>query len=128
MELSAALAQLGLDPQLGFWHAPRHRRPSLALDLLEEFQPALGEETVLAAFQQGQLTDAAFTAGETGITLTKAGCRVLSSHLYNRLRQPAPSNNGGSQRQYKQLLHRQAEVLASHLLEDSTPYQCHEDK
>ena len=128
MELSAALAQLGLDPQLGFWHAPRHRRPSLALDLLEEFQPALGEETVLAAFQQGQLTDAAFTAGETGITLTKAGCRVLSSHLYNRLRQPAPSNNGGSQRQYKQLLHRQAEVLASHLLEDSTTYKCHEDE
>src|SRR5262249_37184690 len=29
----------GLDPQIGFFHQPLHGRPSLVLDVLEEFRP-----------------------------------------------------------------------------------------
>lgn len=33
------LLRCGLDPMVGFFHEPHHGRPSLALDLLEEFRP-----------------------------------------------------------------------------------------
>jgi CRISPR-associated protein Cas1 len=38
-EVLSALRQYNLDPFLGVLHADRHGRPSLALDLLEEFRP-----------------------------------------------------------------------------------------
>lgn len=37
----------GLDLAIGFWHEPRSGRPSLALDLLEEFRHALVDRFVL---------------------------------------------------------------------------------
>lgn len=38
-ELIGALDAVGLDYQMGFFHRPRSGRPSLALDLAEEFRP-----------------------------------------------------------------------------------------
>ena len=38
-ELVGALDAVGLDNQMGFFHRPRSGRPSLALDLAEEFRP-----------------------------------------------------------------------------------------
>ena len=38
-ELIGALDAVGLDHQMGFFHRPRSGRPSLALDLAEEFRP-----------------------------------------------------------------------------------------
>ncbi|MCS7239423.1 MAG: CRISPR-associated endonuclease Cas1 [Thermoguttaceae bacterium] len=42
----------GLDPFLGFFHADESGRPSLALDLLEPFRPAVVDRFVLRLFNQ----------------------------------------------------------------------------
>ena len=46
-ELVGALDAVGLDPQIGFLHRPRSGRPGLALDLLEEFRPAVADRFAL---------------------------------------------------------------------------------
>jgi CRISPR-associated protein Cas1 len=46
-----ALAGVGLDPFWGFYHQPRHGRPALALDLMEEFRPLIADSTVITAIE-----------------------------------------------------------------------------
>ena len=45
--LAGMLEARGLDPALGFFHEPRPGRPSLALDLLEEFRHPVVDRFVL---------------------------------------------------------------------------------
>src|SRR5690606_7672946 len=40
-ECTVALLAEGLDPWWGLFHQPRHGRPALALDLMEEFRPLI---------------------------------------------------------------------------------------
>lgn len=51
-----ALAAAGLDPSVGFLHADRPGRASLALDLMEEFRPLLADRLVLALINRQQVT------------------------------------------------------------------------
>src|SRR5262249_3267033 len=43
----SAVCTVGFDPYLGFFHASRHGKPSLALDLMEEFRPVIADSVVL---------------------------------------------------------------------------------
>ncbi len=57
-----AVATTGLDPYAGFLHTVDYNRPSLALDLMEEFRP-LVDGVVLWCVNGGQITPADFTPG-----------------------------------------------------------------
>jgi hypothetical protein len=39
----------GLDPAIGLVHPEQYRRPSLALDLVEEFRPLIVDQVVIPA-------------------------------------------------------------------------------
>src|SRR5689334_13392801 len=54
-EAVAALAAAGLDPAIGLLHADADRRPSLALDLIEEFRPLVVDQVVITAARRDQL-------------------------------------------------------------------------
>lgn len=51
-----ALRQYNLDPFLGVLHADRHGKPSLALDLLEEFRPIFCDAFVTRLINRGTIT------------------------------------------------------------------------
>jgi len=55
-EVLSALRQYNLDPFLGVLHADRHGRPSLALDLQEEFRPIFCDALVTRLVNRGTLT------------------------------------------------------------------------
>lgn len=55
-EVMAALRQYNLDPFLGVLHADRHGRPSLALDLQEEFRPIFCDAFVTRLINRGTIT------------------------------------------------------------------------
>lgn len=57
----SALEGVGLDPQIGFFHQLRPGRPSLALDLMEEFRPVLADRLALTLLNRGQLRPDSFT-------------------------------------------------------------------
>lgn len=46
---------VGLDPYVGVLHRPRPGRPSLALDLMEEFRPLIADSIVITAINTGVL-------------------------------------------------------------------------
>ena len=50
--LAGMLEARGLDPALGFFHEPRPGRPSLALDLLEEFRHPVVDRFVFGDFRR----------------------------------------------------------------------------
>lgn len=55
-EVLSALRCYNLDPFLGVLHADRHGRPSLALDLQEEFRPLFCDAFVLRLVNRGTIT------------------------------------------------------------------------
>ena len=68
---------VGLDPQIGFLHTPRSGRPSLALDLAEEFRP-LVDRFVVGIIRRRQLNVKDFTTTPGGaVYLTDEGRKKL---------------------------------------------------
>jgi CRISPR-associated protein Cas1 len=65
----SSVEAVGLDPQLGFLHAVRPGRASLALDLLEEFRAYIADRLALTLVNRSQLTIADFAS--------RAGSAVL---------------------------------------------------
>ncbi len=60
-EAMSALREYNLDPFLGILHADRHGRPSLALDLEEEFRPIFCDAFVTRLINRGVFTHDDFT-------------------------------------------------------------------
>ena len=54
-ECVGALHAAGLEPSLGIAHASTDKRPSLALDLMEQFRPLLVDQTVMALLRTRKL-------------------------------------------------------------------------
>lgn len=78
-ECVGALHAAGLEPSLGIAHAPTDKRPSLALDLMEEFRPLLVDQTVMALLRTRKLRpEHAFIESETGgVWLGTEGKKIL---------------------------------------------------
>ncbi len=54
-DIESALESVGLDPAVGFLHADRPGRPSLALDMMEELRSPLADRLVLSLINRRQL-------------------------------------------------------------------------
>jgi len=68
-ECTVAVAAEGFDPYWGFYHQPRHGRPALALDLMEEFRTPVVDSAVITAVNTGMVHQGDFE-------IAKAGCAM----------------------------------------------------
>jgi CRISPR-associated protein Cas1 len=68
-DVTAALETVGLDPAVGYLHRDRPGRPSLALDLMEEFRPVLADRLALSLVNRQQIRGKGFKKTETGAVL-----------------------------------------------------------
>lgn len=55
-DVLAAVHISGLDPNVGFFHEPAYGRPSLALDLMEEWRPLVADALALEFVNRGSIT------------------------------------------------------------------------
>ncbi len=62
-DVHAAVNVLGFDPYCGYLHADRYGRPSLALDLMEEFRPLVVDAVVLSCLNKRILQREDFAVG-----------------------------------------------------------------
>ncbi len=62
----SALESVGLDPAVGFLHRDRPGRPSLALDLMEEFRPFIGDRLALSLVNLKQVQNKGFKKTDSG--------------------------------------------------------------
>lgn len=60
VSVQGALEQAGLDPYIGYLHGVRPGKPSLALDLMEEFRPLLADRLVITMLNRKELSDSDF--------------------------------------------------------------------
>ncbi|GAA3748265.1 type I-C CRISPR-associated endonuclease Cas1c [Salinactinospora qingdaonensis] len=76
--IHGAAEQVGLDPHLGFLHGMRPGRPSLALDLMEEFRPILADRLALTLLNRRQVRAEHFEKHSGGaVNLTEEGRTIV---------------------------------------------------
>lgn len=63
-DVMAAVRLGGLDPYLGFFHTVQYNRPSVALDLMEEFRPVVVDPVVIRLVNLGVIKEHDFKRGE----------------------------------------------------------------
>lgn len=76
-DISGALQGVGLDPQVGFLHADRPGRDSLAQDILEEFRAWWVDRLVLSLINRGQIKPNDFVTESSGAVNIKPDARKL---------------------------------------------------
>lgn len=81
-DVASALEAVGLDPQVGFLHRDRPGRPGLALDLMEELRPILGDRLVLSLINRAQVKRGGFEKQETGGVLMDDPTRKVVLKAY----------------------------------------------
>jgi CRISPR-associated protein Cas1 len=122
VEIVGALDAVGLDPQIGYLHRPRSGRPSLALDMLEEFRPAI-DRFAAGLVTRRMVTVSDFERGPGGaVSLTDEGRRrLLSSYQQHQMEQTThPLTNQCVAR--SALVHVQATLLARAIRSDFPTY------
>lgn len=119
----SALESCGLDSQCGFLHRDRPGRPSLALDLMEEFRPYLADRTALTLINRRQLSASAFRTEASGAVLLKEDARKKVLLAWQERKQDEISHPFLDERTTVGLLpHLQARLLARHLRGDLDAY------
>lgn len=76
-DISGALQGVGLDPQVGFLHADRPGRDSLAQDILEEFRAWWADRMVLSLINRLQIKPQDFITEASGAVSIKPEARKL---------------------------------------------------
>jgi CRISP-associated protein Cas1 len=119
----SALEGVGLDPAVGFLHRDRPGRPSLALDLVEEFRSWFADRLVLTLINRRQLCPSDFDREESGaIRLTDAARRAVLIAFQDRKREELQHPFTGERLPVGLLWHEQARLLAAHLRGDLDGY------
>lgn len=133
---------VGLDPYLGCLHGVEYGRPSLVLDLMEEFRPVLVDPLVLTVinkkiirgtdfYRPDEREPAAFDfAGDTPgreeypILLTHEGMKKFITQFESRLNQRVFYLQKGKRLTYRNVCLEQVRLLARHLNREDeyTPY------
>jgi CRISPR-associated protein Cas1 len=86
-DIRSALETVGLDPAVGFLHRDRPGRPSLALDLIEEFRPFLADRLALSLINLRQVQDKGFIKTDTGAVLMNDDTRKTLLVAYQERKQ-----------------------------------------
>jgi CRISPR-associated protein Cas1 len=119
----SALETVGLDPAVGFLHRDRPGRPSLALDMAEEFRPLLGERLALSLINRKQLNESDFRQIENGAVLLKDDARKIVLVAYQeRKREELQHVFIGEKVAIGLFPYLQAQLLARHLRGDLDSY------
>ena len=122
-DMAGALEAVGLDPAVGFLHADRPGRWSLALDLLEEFRPLWADRLALSLINLRQIRADGFQTQPGGAVIMddktrKAVLAALTQRKREEMQHPLLDEkvNVGL------LPHLQARLLARHLRGDMEDY------
>lgn len=119
----AALTATGLDPFVGYLHNERPNRPSLALDLMEEFRPVLADRLAITLINRRQVSSDDFVVREGGaVELTQEGRKKLISAYQVRKQDELMHPLLQQQFRYGLLMLVQSRILARHLRGDTPEY------
>jgi len=118
----SALETVGLDPACGVFHQLRPGRPSLALDLVEEFRPII-DRFVLSLVNKRQLNKSDFKQEASGAVALKDEARqTFFKAWHERKQQPIYHEWFEETVPFGLLPHLQATIMARHIRGDIDAY------
>ena len=119
----SAVESVGLDPQIGFLHTLRPGRPSLALDLMEEFRSILADRLAITLVNRKQIGQDDFEALPGGaVSLTDKGRKTLIAAYQGRKKDEIMHPLLQKKVPIGQLLPIQARLLARAIRRDHVEY------
>jgi CRISPR-associated protein Cas1 len=121
-EWTVVLHSVGLDPYLGFYHQPRYGRPALALDVMEEFRPLIGDSLVLTVINNGEVRADHFVSALGAVSLSAAGRRHFLEAYERRLAQEITHPVFGYRVSYRRVMEVQARLLGRYLTGEIPEY------
>ena len=122
-DVRSALESCGLDPAVGFLHRDRPGRPSLALDVMEEFRPYLADRLACTLINRGQVKAKGFRQTESGAVLMDDVTRKEVITAWQERKQETVEHPFLQEKMPAGLLcHCQARLLARHLRGDLDAY------
>lgn len=122
-DVRSALETVGLDPQVGFLHQLRPGRPSLALDIMEEFRAYLGDRIMLNLINLKQVTKKDFDIRESGeVRMSDDARKALLSAYQKRKQEEITHPFLGEKMTIGLLPHVQAQLLARYIRGDIPDY------
>jgi CRISP-associated protein Cas1 len=122
-DIRSALETVGLDPAVGFLHRDRPGRPSLALDLMEEFRPFLVERLALSLINLRQVQGKGFEKSDSGAVLMTDETRKTLLVAYQERKQEEIMHAFLDEKVSIGLLfHMQSLLMARHLRGDLDGY------
>ncbi|MCG8350079.1 MAG: type I-C CRISPR-associated endonuclease Cas1c [Chloroflexales bacterium] len=122
-ECSAALEGVGLDPQVGYLHALRPGKPSLALDLMEELRAPFADRLALTLINRKQVQAEHFDEHPGGAVLLNDDGRKIVLTAYQQRKEEIINLRVIKQETPIGLVpHIQARLLARHLRGDLSHY------
>lgn len=122
-ECVSALETVGLDPFVGFLHADRPGRPSLALDLMEELRPVFADRLALSLVNRKQVTGKGFTKKESGgILMDDETRKAVITAWQERKKEEIVHPYLNERIPFGLIPHIQAMLLARHLRGDLDAY------
>ena len=123
-DVQGAVNVVGFDPYLGYLHTQRYGRPSLALDLMEEFRPLVVDAMVLAAINRKVLSPTDFESEPLSgaMALTDEG-RKTFLRLYEQKKQSTFKHPVmGRKCTYQEAFEIQARLLGKYLMDEIDQY------
>lgn len=122
-DVRSALECTGLDPAVGFLHKDRPGRPSLALDMMEEFRPFIADRLALSLINLSQVRAKGFKQTESGAVLMDDDTRKGLLNTYQERKKEEITHPFLSEKMTVGLLfHTQALLMARYLRGDLDAY------
>ena len=118
----SALCTVGFDPYFGFFHASRHGKRSLALDLMEEFRAVIADSVVLTLINNGTLRPKDFLVWREACQLTEEGRNRFFQAYEQRKATVVTHPVFGYKMAYGRMIEVQARMLAAHVRGDIPHY------
>lgn len=118
-----AITAVGLDPYIGFFHQLHYGRPSLALDLAEEFRPLVADSVVLTLINNGMVDKGDFIQRGAACALKPLARRKVIEAYEARLETLVTHPVFGYSVSYRRILEIQARLLARVVAGELTAYR-----
>jgi CRISPR-associated protein Cas1 len=119
-EVWKAVSYVGLDPYAGYLHADRSGKPSLVLDLMEEFRQQVVDRTLISLLSKGEIKPNEILTVERveeRQVLARNIVKTILTSLQERLDAKAMFN--GHRIQIKNFIHSQARQIVRFLLKEA---------
>ncbi|MBN2010917.1 CRISPR-associated endonuclease Cas1 [candidate division KSB1 bacterium] len=128
-ELFSLITAHGLDPYIGFLHGLSYGRPSLALDLVEEFRQPFIDRFTLSLFNNDVLTEEDFVPVENkGIYLTDDARKRFFEHYERRINESFTLPNTDTETTFRKQFRTQVVRMAQAIQQKKTyqPFRIYE--